>query len=99
MCVEHHIHTKGVTVQDPDRWVSHTPCGQEFWQILSQWIWNLRLEFGQQVSATSMRLTEFASSQIDEPVQASEPVQVSEPVQADESVSYGPPQWRAAPSP
>jgi hypothetical protein len=23
--------------QDPDRWVSHTPCGQEFWQILSQW--------------------------------------------------------------
>jgi hypothetical protein len=66
---------------------------QEFWQILSQWIWNLRLEFGQQVSAPSMRLTEFASSQIDEPVQASEPVQVSEPVQADESVSYGPPQW------
>jgi hypothetical protein len=24
--------------QDPDRWVSHTPCGQEFWQILSQWM-------------------------------------------------------------
>src|SRR6266567_1475397 len=20
--------------QDPDRWVSHTPCGQEFWQII-----------------------------------------------------------------
>src|SRR6266702_4200863 len=29
--------------QDPDRWCSHTPCGQEFWQILSQWVWNLRL--------------------------------------------------------
>ena len=29
--------------QDPDRWASHTPCGQEFWQILSQWIWNLSL--------------------------------------------------------
>jgi hypothetical protein len=29
--------------QDPDRWVSHTPCGQEFWQIIAQWIWNLRL--------------------------------------------------------
>jgi hypothetical protein len=79
--------------QDPDRWVSHTPCGQEFWQILSQWLWNLRLEFGQQVSATSMRLTEFAYSQIDESVKASEPVKVSEPVKADESVSYGPPQW------
>jgi len=23
------------TEQDLDRWVSHTPCGQEFWQILS----------------------------------------------------------------
>jgi hypothetical protein len=26
--------------QDPDRWCSHTACGQEFWQILSQWVWN-----------------------------------------------------------
>jgi len=79
--------------QDPDRWVSHTPCGQEFWQILSQWIWNLRLEFGQHVSASPMRLTELTYSQVDEPVQASEPVRASEPVQADASVSYGPPQW------
>jgi hypothetical protein len=23
--------------QDPDRWCSHSPCGQEAWQILSQW--------------------------------------------------------------
>jgi len=23
--------------QDADRWCSHTPCGQEFWQILCQW--------------------------------------------------------------
>ncbi len=23
--------------QDPDRWCSHMPSGQEFWQILSQW--------------------------------------------------------------
>src|SRR6184192_4344069 len=29
--------------QDPDRWCSHTASGQEFWQILSQWVWNLRL--------------------------------------------------------
>jgi hypothetical protein len=79
--------------QDPDRWVSHTPCGQEFWQIIAQWIWNLRLEFGQQVSATSMRLTEFAYAQIDEPVQASEPMRVNEPVKASEAVCYGPAQW------
>jgi hypothetical protein len=30
--------------QESDRWYSHTPCGQEFAQILAQWIWNLRLE-------------------------------------------------------
>jgi hypothetical protein len=24
--------------QDPDRWCSQTPCGQECWQILSQWV-------------------------------------------------------------
>src|SRR5713226_2636362 len=60
---------------------------QEFWQILSQWVWNLRLEFGQHVSASPMRLTELAYSQIDEPVKA------SELVKADASVSYGPAQW------
>jgi hypothetical protein len=27
--------------QDPDRWCSHAPCGQECWQIVSQWVWNL----------------------------------------------------------
>jgi hypothetical protein len=25
-----------------DRWVSRTQWGQEFWQIINQWIWNLR---------------------------------------------------------
>jgi hypothetical protein len=28
--------------QVTSRWCSHTACGQEFWQVLSQWIWNLR---------------------------------------------------------
>jgi len=32
--------------QDPDRWCSCTPHGQEFWQIMSQWLWNTRLELG-----------------------------------------------------
>ncbi len=27
---------------DPDRWCSHSPAGQEAWQIISQWVWNLR---------------------------------------------------------
>jgi hypothetical protein len=48
--------------QDPDRWCSRTPCGQEFWQILSQWVWNLRLELGHALEPTPMRRTEFASA-------------------------------------
>ncbi len=74
--------------QDPDRWCSHTPCGQEFWQILSQWVWNLRLELGQHLSPTPMHTTEFAP--------ASESAPANEPAPASESaptLTYGPPQW------
>ncbi|HEY4386252.1 MAG TPA: hypothetical protein VGN34_17480 [Ktedonobacteraceae bacterium] len=46
--------------QDADRWSSYTPHGQEVWQILSQWVWNLRQELSQQWKPTSMRLTEFS---------------------------------------
>ena len=46
--------------QDPDRWCSHAACGQEAWQIVSQWIWNLRLELGHQLSPEPVRTTEFA---------------------------------------
>src|SRR5581483_10795726 len=28
---------------DPDRWCSHSAWGQEAWQIISQWVWNIRL--------------------------------------------------------
>ena len=34
---------------DPDRWCSHSPAGQEAWQVVSQWVWNLRLELGHQL--------------------------------------------------
>ena len=46
--------------QDPDRWCSHSPCGQETWQIISQWVWNLRLELGHQLEPEPPRTTEFA---------------------------------------
>jgi hypothetical protein len=49
--------------QDPDRWVSHSPWGQEFWQIVSQWMWNLRLELGHHLHPTPMRTTEVAPAQ------------------------------------
>jgi hypothetical protein len=86
--------------QDPDRWCSHTPGGQEFWQILNQWVWNLRLELGQHLSPTPMRTTEFAraseSARASEPTRVSEPARVSEPTLVSEPAStltYGPPQW------
>lgn len=56
-----------------DRWVSYTHCGQEFWHILCQWIWNLRLELGQRASASSIRLTDLASSQVSEPPPEDDP--------------------------
>jgi hypothetical protein len=47
---------------DPDRWCSHSPAGQEAWQIVSQWIWNVRLELGHQLEPTELRITEFAAA-------------------------------------
>jgi len=49
--------------QDSDRWVSQAPNGQEFWQIVSQWVWNLRLELGHHLDPAPVRLTEFAPAQ------------------------------------
>ena len=46
--------------QDPDRWCSHAACGQACWQIISQWMWNLRLELGHQLHPVPVRTTEFA---------------------------------------
>ena len=46
--------------QDPDRWCSHAAWGQECWQIISQWVWNLRLELGHQLHPDPVRTTEFA---------------------------------------
>jgi hypothetical protein len=37
--------------QAVDRWISRTQWGQEFWQIINQWIWNLRLELGQHATS------------------------------------------------
>lgn len=45
---------------DPDRWCSHSAWGQEAWHIVSQWVWNLRLEVGHQLQPEPVRTTEFA---------------------------------------
>ena len=76
--------------QHSDRWYSHTSCGQEFAQILAQWVWNLRLELGQQLSAAEVRSTEFAPALEAEAAsqEPPEPAEASTP-----SLSYGPPHW------
>src|SRR5256714_1170894 len=45
---------------DPDRWCSHSAWGQECWQVVAQWVWNLRLELGHRLEQTPIRTTEFA---------------------------------------
>jgi hypothetical protein len=53
--------------QDPDRWCSHSAWGQECWQVVSQWVWNLRLELGHQLKPQPVRTTEFAPAIADNP--------------------------------
>ena len=45
---------------DPDRWCSHSAWGQECWQLIAQWVWNLRLELGHHLHPDPVRVTEFA---------------------------------------
>jgi hypothetical protein len=59
--------------QDPDRWVSHTASGQEAWQLISQWVWNLRLELGHQLAPDPVRTTEFAPAYPSVQAQAPDP--------------------------
>ncbi|HEY1353868.1 MAG TPA: hypothetical protein VGF67_30020 [Ktedonobacteraceae bacterium] len=70
--------------QDADRWVSHTPCGQQFFPILAQWLGKLRLELGQHLAPAVVRTTEWA------PAHAVSPAPVREPPPA---VASGPAQW------
>jgi hypothetical protein len=48
------------TEQDPDRWCSHSAWGQECWQVVAQWVWNLRLELGHHLEPTALRTPELA---------------------------------------
>ena len=80
--------------QDPDRWCSHSAWGQEGWQIISQWVWNIRLELGHQLELTPVRTTEFAPAIPQQRKQAATHPPSSVPVSG-----YGPPttatSWKA----
>jgi len=72
--------------QDPDRWCSHSAWGQECWQLVSQWVWNLRLELGHQLEPTPLRITEFAPTIPSHSEQAA-----AHPVSSVSTLGYGPP--------
>jgi hypothetical protein len=46
--------------QQTDRWCSRTMWGQEAWQIVNQWLWNLRLRLGQHLAPSALCWTVFA---------------------------------------
>jgi hypothetical protein len=71
---------------DPDRWCSHSAWGQECWQTVSQWVWNLRLEVGHQLEPTPMRTTEFAPAIPEQNAQAA-----TRPTSSAPASGYGPP--------
>jgi hypothetical protein len=71
--------------EDPDRWCSYTPCGQELWQIACQWVWNLRLSLGHAMQGNQLREIEWAPPKERPPL-----VSVSQPMHEE----YGP--WQPA---
>ncbi len=79
------------TEQETDRWCSHTAWGQECWQIICQWIWNLRLEVGHHLQPDRVRTTEFASAHLAVQAPVAEAVSLLQ--------GYGPPEvassWKA----
>jgi hypothetical protein len=70
--------------EDPDRWCSYTACGQELWQIVCQWVWNLRLSLGYAMQGNERRDIEWAPPKERPPL-----------VLASENApqEYGPWQW------
>lgn len=89
--------------QDCDRWCSWHPPGQEFWQILSQWVWNWRLWVGFANQPQPLRQTIWvpAAAEIHTPILPAIPTSPAEPLvlsdinapcPAPDSMKHGPPE-------
>jgi len=74
--------------EDPDRWCSYTECGQELWQIVCQWVWNLRLS----PSDRECRASRCATPSWAPPKETPAVFGASEPSPQE----YGPWQWATA---
>jgi hypothetical protein len=72
---------------DPDRWCSHSPAGQELWQVVWQWVWNLRLALGRQLADEPARAIEWAPPHTASPTSAAMPLDPP-------AETYGP--WQGA---
>jgi hypothetical protein len=72
---------------DPDRWCSHSPLGQDCWQILAQWVWHLRQALGHRLLQEAHRDIEWA---------APAPTPAVVELAAVEALAYGP--WQLASS-
>jgi len=73
--------------QDPDRWCSAHPAGQECWQLLSQWVWNVRVRLGAAAGSAKVRRTLWAPAQA--PTDATAPPAETTAAGAND---HGPPQ-------
>jgi hypothetical protein len=71
---------------DPDRWCSHSAWGQECWQVVAQWTWNLRLDLGHHLKPEPLRTTEFAPAISPQNEQAA-----THPTSSAPTSGYGPP--------
>jgi len=77
--------------QDPDRWCSHQPHGQECWQVLSQWVWHTRLELGHVCQEAPLRWTRWSAGQPPAPPAVPPPTPPSAtPVEEEVVAMYGP---------
>jgi hypothetical protein len=80
---------------DPDRWCSYSAHGQELWQVIWQWVWNLRLALGQRLEGVadgSARSMEWAPAL---PATAVE-LPVATSATSDETAAeFGPLEWAA----
>jgi hypothetical protein len=74
---------------DPDRWCSYSPAGQELWQVIWQWVWNLRLALGRRLVGEPGRAIEWA------PPQAASTPAVRRPCDPS-AEEYSPWQWARA---
>jgi hypothetical protein len=81
--------------QDADRWCSATSWGQECWQILAHWVWNLRIELAHLAQPTELRTTQMAEAALSEP--SAEPLPVPTLPEVGVVEASAPQQWARAP--